>query len=36
MNQPTPETAKLLLQLIRKTSLPQVLEQKNNQSAKRA
>jgi hypothetical protein len=34
MNQPSKETAKLLLQLIRKTSLQQVLEKQN--SAKRA
>jgi hypothetical protein len=29
MNQPSKETAKLLLQLIRKTSLPVILEKQN-------
>lgn len=31
MEQPSKETAKLLLQLIRKTSLPKVIEENNKQ-----
>jgi hypothetical protein len=36
MNQPSKETAKLLLQLIRKTSLPILIKEKKDESVKSA